>query len=447
MNRVRVSWVGVLLLVLSCAQRTPSTSARLAGANHLVLVDELPGDGLLADAVADKPPVGIPHRYLFVTSTDTNELRVLRLWTEKLDYRQFVEAPNALETLSIPVIDRPMVLAVDEGVSVRGRLSTGSYVYAGRAGGLEVAVVGTAPSEMRAVLTQPLALPMPMTAMTAWMGSDLTRLPEQTTLFVAGFDGLRGGLFRFTLATNAAQLRQGSLPVAERVMDVGAESVVALHMLPPLPGRSVNGHPFCAGKNGCLAVATRKASGTTGRTFLIDLETSERVDLAFPWPVRQFASGGMGSRLYGILDEESCSDSSCRGVIGVDVERTAGAAFGIMKNALGEPMRVIGTDGSLAMSLRIVAGGTLRTTSEQYDGGASSLVVGQSSYDLLGVMTSSEGLMTFFDAARGTVIDYDIRRALVGSALLRTPGVFEDGGTGLFDADGGVFGSTRAVFG
>jgi len=78
----------------------------------MVVVDLLPDDGSVA-SVAN----GTPSLYTFITSADTNDLKVLKSY--QAGYYQAapaiaVKGPDPLETLSIPVLDRPSVLFADE---------------------------------------------------------------------------------------------------------------------------------------------------------------------------------------------------------------------------------------------------------------------------------------------------------------------------------------------
>ena len=147
-TRIVVIALGVVIVALACAQQTGTSRANLIGTHDLVLVDQHQGDLLAARTYNPESDafilVGVPSRYVFVTSADTNELRVLENYRTGLVGRGFVRAPNPLETLAIPVLDRPTMLAVDEGRNADGARVTGSYVYAARPGGAEVSVVSVA---------------------------------------------------------------------------------------------------------------------------------------------------------------------------------------------------------------------------------------------------------------------------------------------------------------
>ncbi|MCA3011466.1 MAG: hypothetical protein INH41_03605, partial [Myxococcaceae bacterium] len=168
------------LLLSACQSMTGGNAGRVVGANDVVLVDRL--SGLALDAPAMDVSRAL-NRYLFVTSTDTNELRVLDLAGESVcgASRCYVPGPNPLETLSIPVLDRPTSLVLDERYE-DGVRRKGALLYATRPGGPEVSIVGVAPDELREV--RRVSFPAPVTALAALM-VDL----ETSRLFVATFDG------------------------------------------------------------------------------------------------------------------------------------------------------------------------------------------------------------------------------------------------------------------
>jgi hypothetical protein len=444
--------IAAAALLAACSQSSAGNTAKLIGSQDVVLVDELdPGGGLArADALPDGGVelVGTPNKYLFVTSVDTNELRVLRLYTSGRLGRQFVPAPNPIETLSIPVISRPSMLAVDEGLHADGRRVTGSYVYAARPGSSVISIVGTSPSELRVVTPSPIPTPGPVTALTAWMGQGLTTLPPQTNLYVATFDGSRGAVYRVPLLSDPAQLRAAianATPTnpairAEILFDVASESVMALQVMPPLAGRTVDGQPFCDTRE-CLAIATRRAAGQEGRTLLIDPQSLRAVPLDFGGPVRDFATIGNGVRLFGILDEEKCGSSSCGGAVAVDTLTAVGTAgFPRALDFSGQPMLPISTGDSLPTGIALAQGAQIRQTYESYDAGTRELSLVSQGYDLLGVVSSSNGELSFFDALAAAPIDYDARRTTISSATLQIPGTLDDGGLSYTGEDGGFLG-------
>lgn len=447
----RLALAGVLALA-ACSSSTGGSSARLIGSQDLVLVDELGEGGELArrEVLADggTVDVGQPNQYLFVTSVDTNELRVLRMSRTDALGRQWVRAPNPIETLSIPVISRPSILAADEGLHVNGRRVTGAYVYAGRPGSSVISVVGASPDEFRVVTSSPLPLPSPLTAMAAWMGTGLSTLPATTTLFVATFDGTRGGLYALDLPTKPADLRASinspspeHPPIRARLLfDVDAESIQALQVMPPLAGRTVDGQAFCD-TTACLAIATRRGAGVDGRTLLIDPQTLRAVPMDFGGPVRDFATTGNGFRLFGILDEEKCGGPTCGGVVGVDtLTAVSPVGFPRAQDFTGQPMLPIGVGDALPMGVALAQGADLRQTYETLDAGTRELGLVIASYSLLGIVSASNGQFTFFDGLAASPIDYDARRTTISAATLQAPGLDVDGGLTYLAPDGGFNG-------
>lgn len=449
----RLLLLGALALSSACSQAPTANLAKLAGSQDLVLVDKLPEDGGLADVRVEDgntKRAGMPSQYLFVTSVDTNELRVLQMYRETQLGRTFVPAPNPIETLSIPVIARPSMLAVDEGLNDLGRRVTGSYVYAARPGSSVISIVGAAEQELRVITPSPIPMPGPVTAMATWMGTGLTKLPDTTELFVATFDGSRGAVYRIPLPSSPATLRaalaaatpQDPAIKAQVLFDVDAEAVMALQLLPPLAGRTADGQPFCD-TTACLAIATRRAAGREGRNLLIDPVSLKAVPMDFQAPIRDYATAGNGSRLFGVLDEEACGSPACGGVVAVDVFTALGTAgFPRSPDFSGQPMQTIRTGDALPTGLALGQGAVLRQSYETYDAGSMTREVGLAlvTYDLLGVVASSTGELAFFDALAATPIDYDARRSTVTKATVLVPGVQEDGGLGYTGPDGGFLG-------
>ena len=208
------------------------------------------------------------------------------------------------------------------------------------------------------------------------MGQGLTALPPQTNLYVATFDGSRGAVYRLPLNSNPDQLRAAianatpATPAirAEILFDVASESVMALQVLPPLAGRTVDGQPFCDTRE-CLAIGTRRAAGQDGRTLLIDPQSLRAVNLAFGGPVRDFATVGNGVRLFGILDEEKCGSTACGGAVAVDTLTAVGASgFPLTQDFSGSrccpSTRRLAADGH-----RAGAGRADRQSLETFDGG------------------------------------------------------------------------------
>jgi hypothetical protein len=451
----------VALLVLGCTSGGGSTFAGLIGLNDLVLVDDLPTNG----AVASEPPIpdggtspqtpdpvaqGVPNRYLFLTSTDTNELKILNLYKPGYLGRAFELAPNPLETLAISVLSRPSVLACDEGLSADGRRVTGPFVYATRRGGAQLSVVDATSSGFIQVTSAPLATPAPVTAIVGWMGDHLTAIPATTDVYYATWDGQLASLYVLTLPTDRA--RRGEVKAARprHLIDFGPEAVVAMQVLPALASRTLDGIPFCAGPAACLAIATRANRGAGGRTLLLELDTLRAAPMAFPAPVREFSTSGAAVRLYGILDEEGCTDLVCGGVIGVDT--TAGTSpqgFPVYRDFSGRSMAPLLFSGGLPRGMTMASWADrfpLPNTSplslvqalETVDSGVPSLRSALQGYLEVGLVSVSNGLIYPVDTSNGVGVDFDGNRTALGGGFLRIPRPDDDGGLTFIREDGGL---------
>lgn len=442
---------GLALAALSaCTQQTAASGANLIGTHDLVLVDQLPSDGTLAQLVVDeagnRSVSGLPSRYLFVTSADTNELRVLELFKEGVAGRGFMRAPNPLETLSIPVLDRPTMLATDETRTASGFRATGKYVYAGRAGAAEISVVGV--GARRQLGGRPIPLPGPATAFAAALPyTEDNTFPDHTFLYVTTWDGSRSSLYRARLTTDAAtldaQLRTNEV-VFDRISVLGIAPVAALTAVPPLTGRTVLGAAFCD-RSPCLAIALRPTSTTAGEAVLLDPETGRTSRLAFASPVRKFAMAGLSRRIYALADEIACGGPQCGGVVAVDAVTASAEGFPSARDVVGRPFGPLRTTDALLTGLTIGQSALVQQTTEAVDAGSLGYLLQR--YDELGAYASSDGLITYFSGNAGSVIDFDARRSTISAASVRTPGVLEDGGYSFSGPDGGPIGTlaTAAV--
>ena len=277
--------VSALLVLTACSSVTSAPPAELAGTFDLALVKDL----------------------LFITSADKSELRVLDL---SEDPKDFVRAPNPLEALSIPVIDRPVELARDVHYE-NGQPVGGPYVYARGDGSSEISVVGADRASLKEVLR--LLAPAAVTSIAA-VGPQ----PGQTgsTLYYATWDGVQGTLWKVALP--APDQLKGFTPSPSAVVSTPSEAMRAL--LPMPDGASI-------------AIATREAGGTQGRTELLDLTSLSTKTLSFPGPVRMLRTNAQepnlaaGARIYGVLDEDAICNpdptrppqlAHCNGILAVD---------------------------------------------------------------------------------------------------------------------------------
>lgn len=458
-------WLLVVAASLFAAACTNTTTAgaspNLIGTHDLVFVDQLGDGGLVSrlDVVPNEVDggvayvlTGMPARYLYVTSADTNELRVFetfrQLSTGSFDPSGFVAAPNPLEALSIPVLQRPTILVTDEGRNEKGARVTGQYVYAARPGASELSVVSVA--ARRQIGGGPLPLPGPLTAVAAAMNVGVDqRLPDTTTLFVATWDGAAASVYRATLETAPAaldeKLKKGQVAFT-RIGLVQGESFAAMLAIAPLATRTLDGAPFCA-TSWCLALSTRPAANRAGQSLLLDPATGRSVPLGFSAGVRKLAAGATTGRLYGVLDEAGCGSAECGGVVAVDlVAATSSAGFPAAKNFVGEAFGPLRLNGSIINGLSIAQGASVAQAYETNEDGGSTLnYKNLQAYDELGAFSGSDGRITFFSGVAGSVIDFDGRRSTVTAASVRTPGTLPDGGESFANVDGGSLGALASA--
>ncbi len=465
--KLRFCVMGLAALAAACNAPTGSHRANLIGTHDLVLVGD-PANGFLAETVQEGGVIvgsnGIPSRFLFVTSTDLNQLHIFENYQTVAVGRSFVGAANPLETLMIPVLDRPGMLAVDEGRNKQGLRVTGAYVYAARPGGAEVSVVSVA--QRRQVggavegsrVTRPLATPAPVTAIGAFMVLDPanpaleTKLPPTTRLFTATWDGENASIFSASLPTDPDVLNLTQSLSWERELLVGPTPVAAMVVVAPRTGRSLNGAPFCA-TSACLAIATRENSGLGGESYLLDPDSGALATLSFSGPIRKLVVSGDGTRVYGVLEEQACGGPACGGIVAVDLVAATSAttppyraSFPASLDALGLPRRPLRAGDGLITGLTVASGGTIMQATEvTIDGGVAGLSRNPQQYNELGAFSSSNGLITFFSGFAGSIIDYDPRRSVLSAATVRLPGQLLDGGDSFIGEDGGTIGSNTAV--
>lgn len=404
------------LVFTACTQGPTATANGFVGANDMVLVDLLDGGALVGEG-----NVGV-NRFLFVTSTNTNELRVLdlRVPTANGITRAALKGPNPLETLSIPVLDRPTSLSLDTRY-VDGVRRKGSLLYVTRQGGAEVSIVGVELSELREVRRVPM--PAPVTAVANLMPDAVT-----SRLWVATFDGTNAAVLELTIPGAASELRKKTTAalvssLTPRLQIRGA-SIIAMRAMPGLAGRTLAGRPFCADPaKPCLAISTRGAAGAEGSTSLVDLTTLETAPLQFPGPLRVLSTSDgrlegtgadegaiappPGAIVYGVLDEEACGSFRCGGVAAIDTRGAAGVdGFGVLR-ADGAPTQPLRWNDGLVRGLSFVAGGRVRLATAT-DGGLGA-------FPVLGLMTMSNGDIIFFDALTMSLLDQDTTAASLGA--------------------------------
>ncbi len=401
------------LSLLGCSQTSAVSTAGLGG-SHDTLVH---------------------GRFVFITSADKNELRVLDTAPPGINGKIFVRAPNPLETLSIPVVQGANTLSHDYGLASRSDLApdggvrpagsfvAGNFVFASQPGLPAVSIVSAGPQLTRPggvigaepVFREIRRLPTsaPVVATAGWL--DDTR---RSTLYFATFDGTSAGVFSLALGDGTSSANAS----VQRVTTFAGESVVALAVVPPMSARTLDGSAFCA-TTACLVVATRDMQGTQGRTLLIDPVSLKSAVLDFGAPIRALTVAPQatfrlqgdpddmpsrvalapGERIFGTLDEERCGGPACGGIVAVDTRLGTNGVFALARDASGLPMRPISLGSSmvtglaLADSPQVLLPGALTA-----DGTA-----GLATFPLFGVVTGSNGDVLYFNALNLMHLDVD----------------------------------------
>jgi hypothetical protein len=416
-------------LIIGCSDtQTQTSAAGLSGAYDLAIVGN----------------------YVFVTSSDRNELRVLDL---EADPRRFVPAPNPLEPLSIPVLERPTYLTRDvdypQSGDTAGQEVTGPYVYARSDGSQAISVVAASPDYFKE-LVQLKNLGFVTAFAARGPGSGFA----QSILYYATQEGADASLYRQELPSPEALARGDAVPAREELrmpgsteLDLTGETVAALLVLPSQS----------AGQE-MIVVATRGTRGAPGRTFRLDLTARNNPTLVpynFGAPVRLLATHPVvpetlygdikdnqkpveqdsdevekacgidtymapvdpnnptgpqtkyvaqpqrrklraGEYVFGVLDESSCAGATtCSGVLAVD--STTGM---VPLDATGFPMIPIRAGQGLATGLTLVQGANLNTYCVEGK-------VEQLPRPLVGVVPSSDGTISLFDAVKLRPFDFN----------------------------------------
>lgn len=382
-------------------------------------------------------PVGIPGAFdlaqagdlLFVNSTDRNELRVLNLAQSP---REFVRAPNPLQALSIPVLDRPTGLVrevrygdglaeVEEGVQavppaafqeqLEGKKLVrlpgaselgGPHLYVMSAGSPEISIVGPG------ARPEPGADPLSPERSEL---KELARLPTSapvTAMAARGSETQAGTLYYATYEPQAATVWSAEVPPpGELTLDAVLQSV---RFLARFPGESVTALLALPGQR--LVIATRRDQGRSGQTLLFDARALAATPLPFSGPVRQLATHPAvyeiqgdqlvrtlpeGQRVYGLLDEQACAGSACGGLLAVDVIVNPPT---VVTDGTGQPMAPIRFGAAVALGLSL---GTAMNVQLPAEGGGFTGAV----LPLLGLVTASTGELFLFDARFPRHIDTD----------------------------------------
>ncbi len=343
---------------------------------------------------------------VFVTSSDRVELRVLDLVSEP---RQFIPAPNPLEALAIPVLERPDDLTSDEDFGASGEAGV-PYIYARSsgsqrisvvaaqrerlntvrtldAGGLVTAFAARAPSATRAnsVLYYALQTPPPgSNPLGCAFGTIMRReLPGPDALASAEPPE---AVPVFCLFERESAITMAVMPEEGRLV-VGTRSTTRLP--PALPGRTLVITETVGG--GTPREPVDLSAGFEGSPVRL-VATHPQVNLVNDDPATPGVDETQvlftpGQYVFGLRDESACGGApQCSGVLAVD------AATGARANDLGgAPMFAINTGTGLPTGMALVkdAGVLLRN--------ATGLDVAR--VPLLGILPSSNGSITLFSAS------------------------------------------------
>lgn len=420
----RTSWIPMALLALAMAGCEGPPTNDIAGMR----------------GISDLEQVG---DYIFVASSHRSELRVIDTKARPELGREvpgFVRAPNPISLLSIPVIDRPLVLTADVHFSDEGEEIRGPYLYVQGSGAREISVVGAAPDQLREVAR--LSTSGPVTAIT---GVGPASEGDPSTLIFAETVGGAARLYSTQLGDVASlDAAPASVPLQQQDGTPAywpGETVAAMLTLP----RAENGDLR-------IVVAFRSESGASGRTELVTLDPTGAtyvdapVLLDFGRPVRALRTHALvtrtetegddddaeevtreilpaGARIFGALDEAACEVvSNCSGIVAVDaitLDRGELPALTLGQRALdlsGEPMMTLQTDGDLLLDFQVMPG--LRRLPLR--GSARGVRM-----DLGGVMSTGRGYYTIFDASGLVLINVSEDRPSIVTSTV-----------GYFNADG-----------
>ncbi|WP_224362025.1 hypothetical protein [Hyalangium versicolor] len=358
--------------------------------------------------------------YVFATSADRNELRVLDLAASPRDW---VRAPNPIEPLAIPVLRRPLYLARDIRYETDGSEATGPYIYARSAGTEEISVVAaveTTDEGEKAYFKEAKRLGG-LGFVTAFAARGAPK-GGKSVLYFATQDESGSKLFRLELEGPEALMAMAQQPQATEIpltTPLTDQSVTALLVMPAAEGQER------------IVVATRKTSVTAAsgdRTYLLDpVSGAELVEYQFGGPVRLLATHAAvsnllldktsegtticdlddtlppkvdlahsvttlkeGTYVFGVLDESACTlldQEACSGVLAVEASTGALAV-----DSTESPMLPIRVGQALPTGLTIAADADVLIRCD----GTSTV----QRRPLIGIVPASDGRINIFDAAK-----------------------------------------------
>lgn len=398
-----------LAVIVGCSQAQTAQPAQLTGLRSTALVGDL----------------------LIVTSTERNELRALDLVPPvTINGKEFLPAPNPLEKLAIPVLDRPTRLSRDvsyapliatDGTLVQedGLEVGGPFVYASSPGTAAISIVGATEDLLVELARFPTAAPVTATAGTR-VGSGMN---STSRLYFATDNGKEATLYKLDLPSpttlNETRIAKGK----NENLAVLKETTLETY-----PGSSIVELLTLPGER--LVVVTRRAQGKQGEAFVLNVGEAPNfipLPLDFGGPVRALATHPAtvlgegptlktleaGARLYGLLDEAACGGPACGGIVAVD-SRTGARA----KDFSGQPMLTLKFGDVLPVGLSVFARAPFNAPPP----------LGPTTVPLLGVVTTSVGDLAFFDAGGLTYFDADVNTARVTVAPVTYAAVVDASG-------------------
>jgi hypothetical protein len=351
---------------------------------------------------------------LFVTSIETAELKVIDLNSPSRDW---VRAPNPLEPLSIPVLDRPVALARDLA-NDGGTEIPGPYLYVQGQSSAEISIVGTGRNtqliELGRVLTSGV-----VTAMAA-RGPDPSRPDGGSTLYYATLDTSRCSppdAGSCSVGGDQATLWQASIPP----VDPATQRLSGISSRPKWVFQTPVNALLALPNSSNLAVATRNQNLSDGgllrgTTVVLDPQSGPVRTLQFPTSVRFLTTNAAASvfppdggeavtHVFGILDEESCSavaaDSGytlpdggypCPAVMAVDTtgQRSIDVA--------GVGMVPFSYGNAFPMSVALSGGGSIAVPNPNPDPAGNNGPTMIKTLTNLGIIPTSDSNIYFFDA-------------------------------------------------
>jgi hypothetical protein len=390
-------WLGLGLLLLRCSQQSLPPPGQLFGTYGLALYGDL----------------------LFVTSIETAELKVIDLNSPSRDW---VRAPNPLEPLSIPVLDRPVALARDLA-NDGGTEIPGPYLYVQGQSSAAISIVGTKRSTQLIELAR-LPTSGVVTAMAA-RGPDPSRPDAGSTLYYATLDTSRCSPTDAGSCTSdggsQATLWQANIPP----VDPATQRLTGISPIPRWTSQTPINALLALPNSSNLAVATRNQNLPDGgllrgTTLVLNPQTGPVRTLQFPTSVRFLttnpaasvypADGGEAvTRVFGILEEESCGTvGAFAGVDGGYTSADGGYQCPAMMavdttgqrstDVTGMGMIPLSYGNAFPMSIALSAGGLIAVPNANPDPAGNNGPTMMRTLSNLGIIPASDSNIYFFDA-------------------------------------------------